>query len=104
MCDGGGSVDRLCAAPEQEGGVQERFREGTRIPSRGLEGPKQRTHPSWFEAGTAFLTLCPQKTGEAMANASGIQDPKRAIARRLVAPGDTTDGQQGNAASHPVAG
>src|SRR5260221_13036021 len=82
MFAGCGSVASLSTAPEQEAGVQERFREGRRILSLAFERPKQRTHPSWFEAGTAFLTLCPQKTGAAMANASGIQDPKRAIALR----------------------
>ena len=39
-----------------------------------------------------------------MANASSIQDPQGAIARRRVAPGDTMGGRRGNAVSHLVGG
>ncbi len=39
-----------------------------------------------------------------MANASSIQDPQGAIARRRVEPSDTMGGRRGNAVSHLVAG
>ena len=57
-------------------------RRGIRVD--GMEGPKDRTHPRRFDAGPAFLTLSSQGTGATMADASGIQDPKRAIALRSV--------------------
>lgn len=42
--------------------------------------PQHRTHSARFARGAALLTLCPQRTGAAMADACGIQDPQGAIA------------------------
>ncbi len=46
---------------------------------RGIDRPQHGAHPARFERGAAFLTLCPQGTGAAMADACGIQDPQGAI-------------------------
>src|SRR5258708_58411 len=49
------------------------------IRARSVEWPQHRTHSSGFKRGAALLTLCPQRTGAAMADACGIQDPQGAI-------------------------
>src|SRR5260370_5204963 len=48
------------------------------IRARSVEWPQHRTHSSGFKRGAALLTLCPQRTGAAMADACGIQDPQGA--------------------------
>lgn len=56
-----------------------RFSLGRRgIRARSVQWPQHRTHSSGFECGAALLTLCPQRTGAAMADARGIQDPQGA--------------------------
>lgn len=47
----------------------------------GRERPEHRTHPSRFGGGRAFLTLSTQGAASTMADASGIQQTIRAIAR-----------------------
>ncbi len=53
-------------------------RMGSRV--RGRERPEHRTDPPRLHAGTAFLTLRAQGTASTMADARGIQHPKRAVA------------------------
>jgi len=48
----------------------------------GRGRPEDGTHPSWLGRTAAFLTLRAQGTGAAMADASSIQHPQRAIALR----------------------
>ena len=52
-------------------------RRGTRL--RGGDRPENRTDPSGFGGGKAFLTLGSQATAAAIADASGIQQTVRAI-------------------------
>lgn len=47
--------------------------------ARIVERPQHRTHPARFARGAALLTLGPQRTGAAVADACGIQDPQGTI-------------------------
>jgi len=53
---------------------------GRRRSQRGDHWPEDRADPSGLAAGRAFLTLRAQLAGATIPDASGIQDPKGAIA------------------------